>query len=178
MFHGSLTHNYHFISVAAGVLAINEAIEKPDSADLLLALKSKSVALKSITPECADGYHRELKDTKDKKDDVGEWLFPKKSYKWGGNYQFEVHKKNIEQRTWTLLQCLYCWLWTVIHLNPSTFKSNVFITHWFGTIMCTGTLSERKKITCMVLITFFADSEQVFVNNGQSWAELAGGNLL
>ena len=79
--------------MAAGVLAINEAIEKPDSADLLLALKSKSVALKSITPECADGYHRELKDTKDKKDDVGEWLFLKKSYKWGGNYQFEVHKK-------------------------------------------------------------------------------------
>lgn len=73
----------YFISVAAGVLAINEAIEKPDSADLLLALKSKSVALKSITPECADGYHRELKDAKGKKDDVGE-LFPKNNLQTSG----------------------------------------------------------------------------------------------
>ena len=57
--------------MAAGVLAINEAIDKPDSADLLMALKSKSVALHSIIPECADGYHTDLKEAKFKKEDVG-----------------------------------------------------------------------------------------------------------
>jgi len=59
-------------TVAAGMVAINEAVDKPDSADLLLALKSKAVSLRSITPECADNYHVELKDSKTKKDDVGE----------------------------------------------------------------------------------------------------------
>jgi len=54
------------------MVAINEAVDKPDSADLLLALKSKAVSLRSITPECADNYHVELKDSKTKKDDVGE----------------------------------------------------------------------------------------------------------
>lgn len=53
------------------MVAINEATDKPDSADLLLALKSKAVSLRSITPECADAYHAELKDAKAKKDDVG-----------------------------------------------------------------------------------------------------------
>ena len=61
-----------FSSVAAGMVAINEAVDKADSADLLLSLKSKAVSLRSITPECADNYHVELKEAKTKKDDVGE----------------------------------------------------------------------------------------------------------
>ena len=61
-----------FCSVAAGMVAINEAVDKADSADLLLSLKSKAVSLRSITPECADNYHVELKEAKTKKDDVGE----------------------------------------------------------------------------------------------------------
>lgn len=57
--------------LATGVIQINEAVDKADSADLLLALKSKNVALRSITPECADSYHVALKDAKSKKEDVG-----------------------------------------------------------------------------------------------------------
>ena len=53
------------------MIAINEGVEKADSADLLLSLKSKAVSLRSITPECADDYHVELKEAKTKKDDVG-----------------------------------------------------------------------------------------------------------
>lgn len=36
--------------LSAGMVSINEAIDKADSADLLLALKSKAISLRSITP--------------------------------------------------------------------------------------------------------------------------------
>ena len=55
--------------VALGVLTINETIDKGDSADLLLALKHKNVALRSVTPECAQQYRDGLKEAKDRKDD-------------------------------------------------------------------------------------------------------------
>ena len=55
--------------MALGVVTINETIDKGDSADLLLALKHKNVALRSVTPECAQQYRDELKSAKDKKED-------------------------------------------------------------------------------------------------------------
>ena len=55
--------------MALGVIAINETVDKGDSGDLLIALKSRSVALRSVTPECAQTYQFELKTAKDKKDD-------------------------------------------------------------------------------------------------------------
>ena len=58
-----------FVPVAFGVVTINETIDKGDSADLLLALKHKNVALRSVTPECAQQYRDELKSAKDKKED-------------------------------------------------------------------------------------------------------------
>eukprot|EP00795_Rhopilema_esculentum_P006087 gene6087-11472_t len=55
--------------LSLGVLTINETIDKGDSADLLLALKHKNVALRSVTPECAQQYRDGLKEAKDRKDD-------------------------------------------------------------------------------------------------------------
>ena len=55
--------------MALGVVTINETIDKGDSADLLLALKHKNVALRSVTPECAQQYRDELKKAKDGKDE-------------------------------------------------------------------------------------------------------------
>jgi len=55
--------------LALGVVTINETIDKGDSADLLLALKHKNVALRSVTPECAQQYRDDLKSAKDKKED-------------------------------------------------------------------------------------------------------------
>ena len=55
--------------MAFGVVTINETIDRGDSADLLLALKHKNVALRSVTPECAQQYRDELKSAKDKKED-------------------------------------------------------------------------------------------------------------
>ena len=60
--------------MALGVIAINETIDKGDSADLLLALKHKNVALRSVTPECAQKYQNGLKGAKDKKDDPGLYM--------------------------------------------------------------------------------------------------------
>ena len=61
--------------VANGVINVNEAIDNADSADLLLALKSKSIALRSITPECTEQYHSELKFAKGQKDDSCNLIF-------------------------------------------------------------------------------------------------------
>ena len=58
--------------MALGVIAINEKVDHGDSSDLLLALKLKSVGLRSVTAECASGYHQELNSEKMKKDDVGQ----------------------------------------------------------------------------------------------------------
>ncbi|XP_065671327.1 ras GTPase-activating-like protein IQGAP1 isoform X1 [Hydra vulgaris] len=55
--------------LANGIINVNEAIDNADSADLLLALKSKSIALRSITPECTEQYHAELKFAKGQKND-------------------------------------------------------------------------------------------------------------
>ncbi len=55
--------------MALGVIAINESTDNGDSGELLLALKQKSVALRSLTPECAQQYSVGLKKAKDMKDD-------------------------------------------------------------------------------------------------------------
>ena len=57
--------------MAHGVIAINETIDKGDSSDLLVALKHKSVALRSVTPECSEKYRVGLMSAKDIKDDPG-----------------------------------------------------------------------------------------------------------
>ena len=64
-----LTNRFCSVPVALGVVTINETIDKGDSADLLLALKHKNVALRSVTPECAQQYRDDLKSAKDKKED-------------------------------------------------------------------------------------------------------------
>lgn len=64
-----------FFTVSLGVMTINETIDKGDSADLLLALKHKNVALRSVTPECAQQYRDELKKAKDLKEDPSMFLY-------------------------------------------------------------------------------------------------------
>ena len=87
------------------MVAINEAVDKPDSADLLLALKSKAVSLRSITPECADGYHSELKDEKIKKDDVGSFSIFIKFF----IFQYFMKSLNIESVLTMLMENYLSW---------------------------------------------------------------------
>lgn len=62
------TFMLHFVSIVSrGVLAINEAVDKGDSAQTLHALRSPDVGLYGVTAECAHTYQKELEDQKKNK---------------------------------------------------------------------------------------------------------------
>uniref|UniRef100_A0A670KGF8 IQ motif containing GTPase activating protein 1 n=1 Tax=Podarcis muralis TaxID=64176 RepID=A0A670KGF8_PODMU len=61
-----------FISVAVGILAINEAVDQGDVGVTLGCLRSADVGLYGVTPECADTYQQELAEVKRTKLAAGE----------------------------------------------------------------------------------------------------------
>ncbi|CAJ0930277.1 unnamed protein product [Ranitomeya imitator] len=76
-----------------GVLAINEAVEKGDSAQTLHALRSPDVGLYGVTAECAHPYQTELADLKEHKASAGdngsEWV--QHWVKGGYHYYFNLN---------------------------------------------------------------------------------------
>ncbi|KAM4748418.1 ras GTPase-activating-like protein IQGAP1 [Rhinophrynus dorsalis] len=76
-----------------GILAINEAIEKGDSAQTLNTLRSPDVGLYGVTSECAQTYQNELAELKKNKvtagDNGSEWV--QHWVKGGYHYYFNLH---------------------------------------------------------------------------------------
>ncbi|MEE6503311.1 hypothetical protein FKM82_004796 [Ascaphus truei] len=76
-----------------GILAINEAVEKGDSAQTTNTLRSPDVGLYGVTAECGQTYQNELAELKKKKvaagDNGSEWL--QHWVKGGYNYYFNLH---------------------------------------------------------------------------------------
>lgn len=82
-----------------GVLAINEAVDKGDSAQTLHALRSPDVGLYGVTAECAHTYQKELEDQKKNKaaegDNGSEWM--QHWVKGGYHYYFNL---NSDEGSW------------------------------------------------------------------------------
>ncbi|XP_075038148.1 ras GTPase-activating-like protein IQGAP2 isoform X1 [Mixophyes fleayi] len=57
--------------VAAGVAEINLALEKDEAQHTLQVLQSSETRLKGLIPECAEGYHKDLMESKQKKANKG-----------------------------------------------------------------------------------------------------------
>lgn len=78
---------------ARGILAINEAVERGDSAQTLSALRSPDVGLYGVTAECAQTYQNELSEVKRNKAAQGEngseWV--QHWVKGGYHYYFNLH---------------------------------------------------------------------------------------
>lgn len=60
------------LSVSLGILGINEAVERGDTAQTLAALRSPDVGLYGVTPECDQAYQADLAVLKKSKQDEGE----------------------------------------------------------------------------------------------------------
>ncbi|XP_053573714.1 ras GTPase-activating-like protein IQGAP1 [Bombina bombina] len=78
-----------------GILAVNESVEKGDSAQTLSALRSPDVGLYGVTSECAQTYQNELAELKKNKVSVGdnesEWV--QHWVKGGYYYYFNLNSK-------------------------------------------------------------------------------------
>ncbi|XP_029430405.1 ras GTPase-activating-like protein IQGAP1 [Rhinatrema bivittatum] len=78
-----------------GILSINEAVDRGDSAQTLSALRLPDAGLYGVTPECADTYQNELAEAKRKKvatgDNGSEWV--QHWVKGGYNYYFNLRSK-------------------------------------------------------------------------------------
>ncbi|XP_069481247.1 ras GTPase-activating-like protein IQGAP1 isoform X2 [Ambystoma mexicanum] len=80
---------------ASGILAINEAVERGDSAQTFSALRSPDVGLYGVTPECGETYQAELSENKRKKMEAGdngsEWV--QHWVKGGYHYYYNLRSK-------------------------------------------------------------------------------------
>uniref|UniRef100_A0A670KK07 IQ motif containing GTPase activating protein 1 n=1 Tax=Podarcis muralis TaxID=64176 RepID=A0A670KK07_PODMU len=89
-----------FISVAVGILAINEAVDQGDVGVTLGCLRSADVGLYGVTPECADTYQQELAEVKRTKlaageDNGSEWV---KHWVKGGYHYY--HNLRTKEGSW------------------------------------------------------------------------------
>ena len=53
------------LSVATGVVAVNQAIDEGDVQALVSALQARGAGFCSVIPDCGDAYLAELKEAKD-----------------------------------------------------------------------------------------------------------------